>query len=50
MYQIEWDMKIESELNASHEARSGALVTVRHVSKSLSKITYFIGNPEEISS
>ena len=24
MYQIEWDVKIESELKASHETRPGA--------------------------
>ena len=55
-------MKIESELKASHETRPGALVqekyamvlkyndvTVRHVPKSLSKITHFIGNPDNIS-
>ena len=56
-------MKIESELKASHETKPGALVqdkyvimlknndvTVEHVRKSLSKKTYFIGNPEQISS
>ena len=26
MYQTEWDVKIESELKASHETRPGALV------------------------
>ena len=63
MYQIERDVKIESELKASHETRPAALVRgkyvivlkyndviVAHVSKSLSKITYFIGNAEEICS
>ena len=51
MYQIEWDVKIESELKASHDVRAGAFVqekyvialkyhdvTVLHVPKSLSKI------------
>ena len=58
MYQIEWDVKIESELKASHEVRAGAFVqekyvialkyhdvTVLHVPKSLSKITYFYRKP-----
>ena len=63
MYLIERDVKIESELKASHETRSGSLVrdkyvivlnyngvVVTHVSKSISKTTHFIGNPEEICS
>ena len=56
-------MKIESELKARPETKPGALVqdkyvivlkssnvTVEHVQKSLSKKSYFIGNPEQISS
>ena len=63
MYQTEWNAKIKSELKASHERRPGALVqdmyamvlkcndeTDAHVPKSLSKITYFVENPEKISS
>lgn len=63
MYQIKWDAKIGRKLKASHETRPGSLVrdkyvivlnyngvVVTHVSKSISKTTYFIGNPEEICS
>ena len=60
---MQWNVKVESELKARHEIRPGALlqdkyamvlkyndVTVGHVPKTLSKTTYFIGNPEELSS
>ena len=53
VYQIEWDAKIGSKLKASHETAPGTLgknkyamalkyndVTVEHVSKYLSKITF----------
>ena len=63
MYQTEWNVKIKSKLKANHETSLGALVqdkyvmvlkyndvTVARVPKSLSKITCFIRNPEEISS
>ena len=58
MYQTEWDAKIESELNANHETRLGALVqekyaialkyndvTVEHVPKSLSKMKFLSKTP-----
>ena len=54
---------MESKLKAIYETRPGPLVqdkhaivlkyndvAVAHVPKSLSKIIYFIGNPEKISS
>ena len=31
MYQIEWDVKIESELKASHETRPGARVQDKYL-------------------
>ena len=63
MCQTEWDVKMESKLKAIYETRPGPLVqdkhaivlkyndvAVAHVPKSLSKIIYFIGNTEKISS
>ena len=63
LYQIQWDVKIESELKASHEIGASKFVqdkyvmalkyndlTVLPIPKSLSKISYFIGNPGEIFS
>ena len=63
LYQIQWDMKIESELKGSHEIGASKLIqdkyvmalkyndlTILPIPKPLSKISCFIGNPGEIFS